>query len=261
MVALRAPLTGCAWDREQSLETIAPYTVEEAYEVVDAIERGDMQDLKEELGDLLLQVVFQARIAEERDLFGFGDIVEAITDKLVRRHPHVFGEARDLAPVEVKALWAEIKKAEKVERARERAGSVGDPPDDGLLSSVPALTRAVKLQEAAASVGFDWPDVRTVLDKVVEEAREVSDAVAAGDRDHIEEEVGDLLFAAVNLARHAGVNPEAALRLACVKFTSRFGHIEHGLARRGRSTTEATLDEMEALWSEAKRAEAAQTSR
>lgn len=265
MVALRAPGTGCAWDREQTFETIAPYTIEEACEVVDAIERGDMQDLKEELGDLLLQVVFHARIAQERGSFGFGDVVEAITGKLVRRHPHVFGEARDLGSNEVKALWAHIKRSEKADRARDRTASEGEPEAAGLLSDVPSalpvLTRALKLQEAAAGVGFDWPEIATVLDKVAEEAREVSDAIADGDRDHIEEEVGDLLFAAVNLARHAGVRPEAALSRACAKFTARFGHIESSLAGRGRSISNSTLDEMEEFWRQAKRAETGQPSR
>lgn len=265
MAALRTPGTGCPWDLEQTFETIAPYTLEEAYEVADAIVRRDLPDLKEELGDLLLQVVFHARLGEELGAFDFGDVVEAITAKLVRRHPHVFGTARDLSPDQVKVLWSEIKAQEKRVRALERAGdpaAAGQPPeegDKGALSGVPlplpALTRALKLQEKAGRVGFDWNDARQVLAKIREETQEVSEALEAGGTEAIRDEVGDLLFAVVNLARHAGIDPEAALRGTNQKFTRRFGHVEQTLADAGRRPQDASLDEMEALWQAAKRIE------
>src|SRR5688572_24386470 len=202
MAALRSPGTGCPWDLQQDFRSIAPYTLEEAYEVADAIERGDLKDLKDELGDLLLQVVFHARMAEEHGAFAFGDVVEAITQKLVRRHPHVFGDGRDLAPDEVKKLWGEIKAQEKAERrqARERAGLPSEPK--GQLADVPValpgLTRASKLTAKAAQVGFDWPEARQVLAKVEEELQEVAEATTSGDRRRIEDEIGDLLFAIAN---------------------------------------------------------------
>jgi ATP diphosphatase len=253
MAALRTPGTGCPWDLEQTFETIAPYTIEEAYEVADAVERGDMGDLAEELGDLLLQVVFHAEMAEEAGAFAFPDVVEAITRKLVRRHPHIFGAARDLAPDAVKALWKEIKAAEKAER-RER----GSAAAEGLLASVPlalpALTRALKLQEKAGSVGFDWNDIRTVLAKVREEADEIeADLDSGASAEKVAAEIGDLLFAAANLARHARADPESALRSANAKFVRRFRFIEDQLARDGRTTDQASLEEMDALWDEAKR--------
>ena len=211
MAALRTPGSGCPWDLEQDFATIAPYTIEEAYEVAEAIARGDLLDLKDELGDLLLQVVFHARMAEEAGAFDFGDVVESITGKLIRRHPHVFGDARDLSPAGVKALWGEIKEAEKAERRRER-GEAGEPAAAGLLAGVPAglpaLARAEKLTRKAATVGFDWPDAAQVVGKIEEEVREVREALEAGARGEIEDEIGDLLFAVVNLARHAGVDPE-----------------------------------------------------
>ncbi|TDT94668.1 ATP diphosphatase [Azorhizobium sp. AG788] len=262
MAALRTPETGCPWDLEQNFSTVAPYTIEEAYEVVDAIERGDLADLKDELGDLLLQVVFHARLAQEQGLFEMGDVVEAITTKLIRRHPHVFGTARDLSPQEVKALWGKIKEAEKAERAASRA-ALGLPPDtkggalDGVPAVLPAMTRALKLQEKAGRVGFDWNDARAVLAKIREEAEEVSEALEAGGTEAIKDEVGDLLFAVVNLARHAGVDPEAALRGTNEKFIRRFGFLEGALATRGVKPQEATLEEMEALWQQAKQAERA----
>lgn len=262
MAALRTPGTGCPWDLEQTFATIAPYTLEEAYEVADAIARADLPDLKEELGDLLLQVVFHARLAEEEGAFAFPDVVEAITTKLVRRHPHVFGDARDLSPEAVKGMWAEIKAQEKAERAATRAAA-GLPPEEGrkgALSGValplPALTRALKLQEKASRVGFDWNDARQVLAKIREETEEVSQALDAGGPDAIRDEMGDLLFAVVNLARHAGVDPETALRGTNEKFTRRFGHVELQLAAQGRRPEEASLDEMEELWQDAKRLEA-----
>ncbi len=248
MAALRTPGTGCPWDLEQTFATIAPYTVEEAHEVAEAIARGDFDDLREELGDLLLQVVFHARMAEEDKLFDFGGVVEAITAKLIRRHPHVFGDARHLSPAEVSALWGRIKAAEKAEKAG------GARPS--LLSSVgagqPALARAEKLQAAASKVGFDWNDAGLVLAKIREEVEETADAVAQGERAAIAEEIGDLLFAVVNLARHAGVDAEQALRGANAKFERRFAYIERALAAAGKRPDEAGLSEMDALWNAAK---------
>jgi ATP diphosphatase len=260
MAALRAPGTGCPWDLEQTFASITPYTIEEAYEVVDAIQRGDLADLRDELGDLLLQVVFHAQMASEQGAFGFGDVVEAITRKLVRRHPHVFGSARNLSPAEVKHLWDEIKLSEKRER-RESREAMGVPaePDQGFLGGIPtalpALTRAQKLTAKAAKVGFDWPNAAQVVEKIHEELDEVSEAAATGDRDKIEDEIGDLLFAAANLARHYGVDPETALRRTNAKFERRFGSIEKALTSRGKTLADASLETMEALWVEAKNAE------
>jgi len=262
MAALRAPGNGCPWDLEQTFATIVPYTLEEAYEVADAVERGDRADLREELGDLLLQVVFHARMAEEEGAFDFGDVVEAITRKLIRRHPHVFGDARDLTSDEVKRLWSRIKAEEKRERAVARAAA-GSPPsrEAGVLSgaplALPALTRALKLQQKAGKVGFDWNNARAVLAKLREEMDEVEAELDAGADDKVAGEVGDLLFAVANLARHLAVDPEQALRAANAKFERRFAHIEARLAAEGRAPTDATLDEMEALWEEAKRREKA----
>ncbi len=258
MVALRTPETGCPWDLEQSFETIAPYTIEEAYEVIDAIERGDMVDLKDELGDLLLQVVFHARIAEEAQLFAFPDVVEAITKKLIRRHPHVFGDMNAHSPKQVKTLWDDIKAQEKADRraARKAAGYVDSEPSTSVLAGVPealpALTRAEKIQSKASKVGFDWNDPLVVLDKIEEETVEIKDAIASGSKTEITEEIGDLLFAVVNLARHLKVDPEQALRLANNKFTKRFNYIEADLEAKNKPIKNATLDEMEALWQEAK---------
>jgi nucleoside triphosphate diphosphatase len=259
MAALRSPDTGCPWDLEQDFRSIAPYTLEEAYEVADAIERGDLRDLKDELGDLLLQVVFHARMAEEEGAFSFGDVVEAITRKLIRRHPHVFGEARDLAPVQVKLLWDEIKRQEKADRrsARGDSAAVGEEPGflSGVPAALPALTRAHKLTAKAAKVGFDWPDASRVLDKIREELEEVADAMAEGNADMIEDEIGDLIFAVTNLARHLTVDPEGALRRTNAKFERRFGAIESALKRQNRTLDEASLEEMERLWVEAKASE------
>ncbi|MEM9750056.1 MAG: nucleoside triphosphate pyrophosphohydrolase [Pseudomonadota bacterium] len=255
MERLRAP-DGCPWDREQTFESIAPYTIEEAYEVADAIERGDLADLKDELGDLLLQVVYHARIAEERGAFDAGDVARAAVDKMVRRHPHVFGDAEA-------ADWDAIKAAEKVARRAERAEAGIAEPAPSLLDDVPrplpALTRAEKLQARAARVGFDWPDARLVLDKLTEEAAELREAAAAQDADAVEDEFGDLLFVMVNLGRHLRVDPESALRRANAKFTRRFGHIERALAAQGRSPDTATLADMETLWAEAKQLEKNET--
>ena len=257
MAALRHPDTGCSWDLGQTLASVAPYAIEEAYEVADAVERGDREDLRDELGDLLLQVVFQARIAEEEGSFDFGGVVEAITAKLVRRHPHIFGDRQDLTPEEVKATWGRIKAEEKAERAARERRSDGGQGTPGLLervgSGLAPLPRAVKLQKLAGTVGFDWNDARAVLDKIREEADEVE--AALGDRDAVADEIGDLLFAVANLARHAGIDPEAALHGTNRKFERRFGHIERTLAERGSSLEEAGIDTMEALWGEAKRLE------
>ncbi len=260
MAALRTPETGCPWDLEQTFATIVPYTLEEAYEVADAIERGDVANLREELGDLLLQVVFHARMAEEEGRFDFGDVVEAITRKLIRRHPHVFGDARDLSSGEVKALWGRIKVEEKRQRAETRRAD-GLPAEEatgalaGVPLALPALTRALKLQQKAGKVGFDWNDPRAVLAKLREEIDEVEAELEAGDAQRVAGEVGDLLFVVANLARHLSVDPEAALRGANAKFERRFAHIESRLGEAGRAPAGATLDEMEALWSEAKQRE------
>ena len=259
MAALRTPGSGCPWDLEQSFATIAPYTIEEAYEVADAIQRGDIADLRDELGDLLLQVVFHARMAEEAGHFDFGGVVEAITTKLIRRHPHVFGDARDLSPAEVKALWGQIKAEEKRDRAKAHGKEdVADYPGGALSGTplaLPALTRALKLQEKASKVGFDWNDAGAVLAKLREEADEIEEALAAGDAEGVKGEVGDLLFVVANLARHLSVDPEAALRGANAKFERRFAHIETRLGAQGRAPEEASLAEMDALWDEAKKGE------
>lgn len=259
MAALRTPGTGCPWDLDQDFASIAPYTLEEAYEVADAIERGDMVDLKEELGDLLLQVAFHAQMAQEEALFDFGDVVEAITRKLIRRHPHVFGNTRDLTPDQVKALWDSIKNEEKQEKAeaRRQAGMEERPLRhlDGIPMQMPALVRADKLTSKAAKVGFDWPTTHEVLDKIREELSEVEEALSTGDKDRIEDEIGDLLFAVANLARHARVDPENALRRTNAKFERRFGSIEAALSKEGRKLSDASLKEMDALWNKAKNRE------
>ena len=247
MAALRTPVSGCPWDLEQNFASIAPYTIEEAYEVADAIARGDLEDLRDELGDLLLQVVFHARMAQEQGAFDFGGVVEAITEKMIRRHPHVFGAARDLSPDQVRALWGEIKAAEKAARPEPPQGALS-----GVPVAMPALTRALKLQEKAGKVGFDWNDAKAVLAKIREEIDEVEAEIDSGRRDLAEAEVGDLLFVVTNLARHLKADPEAALRGANAKFERRFGFIEAALAARGRTPAEATLAEMDALWNEAK---------
>ncbi|HEX2653977.1 MAG TPA: nucleoside triphosphate pyrophosphohydrolase [Xanthobacteraceae bacterium] len=255
MTALRTPETGCPWDLQQNFETIAPYTIEEAYEVAEAIARGDLHDLREELGDLLLQVVFHARMAQEQSAFDFGDVVQAITAKLLRRHPHVFGEAGRIPVERVNANWERIKAEEKAERAAAR-GSDLETKSTGALASVsaglPGLLRALKLQTAASKVGFDWNDPMAVLAKIREETDEIETAMAEGHRGQIAGEVGDLLFAVVNLARHVGADPETALRSTNTKFERRFAWIEQALAAKGRLPQEATLEEMDALWNEAK---------
>ena len=250
MRRLRDPETGCPWDIVQTFDTIAPYTIEEAYEVADAIARGDTDDLRDELGDLLLQVVYHARMAEEAGAFGFDDVARAICDKMVRRHPHVFGdESRDKTPERQTADWERIKAAERAGRV-ETASAL-----DGVAAGLPALTRAVKLQNRAARVGFDWPDAGHVTAKIAEEAAELAEAARSGDADHTREEYGDLMFVMANLARHLDIDPEAALREANLKFTRRFNAVEAALARNGRSPSGSTLEEMDALWDAVKRAE------
>ena len=254
MAALRTPVTGCPWDLEQNFASIAPYTIEEAYEVADAIARGDLDDLRDELGDLLLQVVYHARMAEEQNAFAFGDVVESVTRKMIRRHPHVFADENGVVTSgHVEGNWDRIKAEEKAERAARRPPEASPP---SLLSSIkagqPALTRAMDLQRKASSVGFDWNDPREVLRKIREEADEIEAELDRGDKEELAGETGDLLFAVVNLARHVDANPEMALRSANAKFERRFGYIERALAAKGRSLEGATLEEMDALWDEAK---------
>jgi ATP diphosphatase len=250
MARLRDPERGCPWDIEQDFESIAPYTIEEAYEVADAIARGDLDDLRDELGDLLLQVVYHSAMAGEAGSFGFAEVVRAISDKMVRRHPHVFGdESRDKSAHEQTRDWERIK-------AAERAGNKGPASAlDGVTAGLPALTRAVKLQNRAARVGFDWPDASAVIDKIAEESRELVEARDSGDTGRLAEEFGDLMFVMANLARHLGLDPEATLRMANTKFTRRFQGIEAALAERGSRPEASTLAEMDALWGEMKRRE------
>lgn len=254
MAALRTPDTGCPWDLQQNFATIAPYTIEEAAEVADAIARGDMADLCDELGDLLLQVVFHARMAEEQGAFAFGDVVESITCKMIRRHPHVFGETRDLSPEQVKGLWDQIKDEEKAERrARGKVEETGALA--GVLATLPMLARALKLQQKAGKVGFDWNDPRAVLAKIREEADEIEAEIENGHNERAAAETGDLLFAVVNLARHLHIDPDMALRQTNLKFERRFGFIERALRAHGKTPAQATLAEMDDLWNEAKAAE------
>jgi ATP diphosphatase len=295
MAALRTPVTGCPWDLEQSFESIAPYTVEEACEVADAIARGDMVDLKEELGDLLLQVVYHARLAEEAGAFDLGDVVLAITGKMIRRHPHVFTDAGAATTAEAKATWERIKAEERAEKAAQRRAkgesqavapsanaSAARSVLDGVPAALPALSRAVKLQDKAAAVGFDWPSLAPVFAKVREELAELEEVAPAADprgeanqergvagpsrspargeapgpdRERVAEELGDLLFVMANVARHLGIEPEQALRGANAKFIRRFGKVEAKLSALGRTPAQSTLAEMDALWDEAKREE------
>jgi nucleoside triphosphate diphosphatase len=253
MAALRTPLTGCPWDLAQDFSTIAPYTLEEAYEVADAIARGNLADLKDELGDLLLQVVFHARMAEEQGAFDFGDVVQAITEKLIGRHPHVFADQELATPRDVEGLWERIKAQEKSQN--KTAGPQGALA--GVPMALPALTRALKLQAKASKVGFDWNDPRAVLRKIREETDEIEAELDRAEMDPAATaaEIGDLLFAAVNLARHLKADPEAVLRQTNRKFERRFAAIESDLAARGRSPQDATLEEMEELWQAAKKIE------
>ncbi len=250
MARLRDPDGGCPWDVEQTFATIAPYTIEEAYEVADAIQRGDLSELKEELGDLLLHVVFHTRMAEEDGLFDFGDVAEAISGKLVRRHPHVFGEADYRTAEEQTAAWEAIKKEER--KAKEQHGVLDDVP-----VGLPALTRAVKLTKRAARVGFDWPSTREVMNKLAEETAELQAEIDAGDQEKAAEELGDILFVLANLARKLDADPEDILRGANAKFARRFAFIEAELAKDGRTPDQSDLEEMDGLWNKAKAAERA----
>ncbi len=250
MAQLRNPDGGCPWDLEQTWATIAPYTVEEAYEVADAIERGDVNDLRDELGDLLFHVVFHARIAEEAGDFAFDDVARAITDKMIRRHPHVFGAAAHRTSAAQTVAWEAQKAAERAARGADRSGVLDDVP-----AGLPAMTRAVKLTRRAARVGFDWSELSQVTDKLREELAELEVEIAAGDRLKAQDELGDLLFVCANLARKLDIDPEQALRGANAKFTRRFRHIETRLAATGVALETAGLDAMEALWDEAKRIE------
>ncbi len=252
MATLRHPDKGCPWDKEQTFATIAPYTVEEAYEVADAIERGDTPALKEELGDLLFQVVFHSRMAEEQGSFAFGDVVQGICDKMVSRHPHVFGTDQISDAEQQTIAWEEHKQRERA--ARQKNGPVSVL--DNVPVSLPALTRAAKLGRRAATVGFEWPDVQGALDKAEEELHEVRAAIADGtSTDAIEDELGDLLFCLVNICRHMKVDPEAALRKTNLKFERRFRHVEVRVREQGRDLTQSTLQEMDGYWDEAKRIE------
>lgn len=250
MARLRAA-DGCAWDIEQTFASIAPYTLEEAHEVVDAIERQAWDELKGELGDLLLQSVFHAQIAEEEGLFAFEDVIASISDKMVARHPHIFGDDTNPLTAEEQTLaWERLKAAERAAKAEPRTL-------DGVAVALPALTRAVKLQKRAARVGFDWPSTEEVIDKITEEARELVEARHSLTEAEVTEEFGDLLFVMANLARHLSVDPEAALRAANAKFTRRFQRIEDWLAEAGRSPGQSDLAEMDALWNRAKAEEKA----
>jgi ATP diphosphatase len=257
MARLRTPEIGCAWDLAQDFRSIAPYAIEEACEVADAIEREDFVDLCDELGDLLLQVVFNARMAQERGLFDFGAVVLAINEKMIRRHPHVFGAPEARTPEAVEGVWAQIKAQEKAEKVlRRRAAGLPAQARQGYLADVPAalpaLARAVKLQDKASGVGFDWNDAKLVLAKIREECDEVEEALSRDDKAHVAEEIGDVLFAVANLARHVKADPDAALRGANRKFERRFGYIEQALERQGKRLGEVGLAEMDALWNEAK---------
>jgi ATP diphosphatase len=246
MARLRDPQQGCPWDREQNFATIAPYTIEEAYEVADAIERGDMAALKDELGDLLFQVVFHARMAEEAGAFAFDDVAAAISDKMVRRHPHVFGDAEITGVAAQNEAW-------EAHKARERAASGGNSALDGVALAFPALLRAAKMSRRAARIGFDWPDARSVIAKLHEEIAEIEAEIDNdGGKDRLEDEVGDLLFAAANLARKLDIEPETALRRATAKFERRFRRVEQLATERG---VGRDLDALEALWHEVKQEE------
>ena len=259
MAALRHPETGCPWDIEQDFKSIAPFTMEETFEVIDAIERNDMEDLREELGDLLLQVIYHARMAEEAGSFDYGDVVDGITNKMIRRHPHVFGDEEARSAGMAKGAWERIKAIEKAERAERRTAMRLAPKSDktSMLDDVPVtmpgLLEAVKLQQKASRVGFDWNDPKAVLAKIREELAETEEELETGDSKALEDEIGDVLFAVANLARHMNVDPDQALRGANRKFRGRFSYIEKNISGRGVSLEEADLETMESLWTEAKR--------
>ncbi len=255
MARLRDPAGGCPWDLEQSFRTIAPYTIEEAYEVAEAIEQNDMAALQDELGDLLLQVMFHARMAEEAGLFDFDAVAGAISDKMVRRHPHVFGDETVAGAAAQTRAWEETKAAERAEKAGQAGDGGRHSALDGVTVGLPALTRALKLQRRAARVGFDWPEAFQVFDKIDEEITEIKAEIAADSApERLEDEIGDLLFVVVNLARHLAVEPESALRRANAKFERRFRAMEAALLSAGRKLEETPLEELEAAWQAAKRA-------
>ena len=253
MARLRDREDGCPWDLEQTFATIAPYTVEEAYEVADAIERGDLKDLKEELGDLLFQVVFHARMAEEQGAFAFEDVARAINDKMVRRHPHVFADETYASLAHQKEGWEQLKAAERAAKGKAAKASLLDDVPTGL----PALTRAVKLSKRAAQVGFVWPTVLDVTKKLHEEVGELEAEIAAGDLEKARQELGDVLFVVANIARTLDIDPEDALRYTNAKFARRFRFVEERLAERGRTPDQSDLGEMDALWEEVKARERA----
>ncbi|HLK49545.1 MAG TPA: nucleoside triphosphate pyrophosphohydrolase [Bryobacteraceae bacterium] len=247
MARLRAP-GGCPWDREQTFDSIKPYTLEETYEVLDAIDRRDWDELREELGDFLLQAVFYAQMAEEQELFGIADTLDAVNQKLVRRHPHVFGEESAETAGDVKRIWGDVKAAERKKKGKE---------EDSLLASVPrampALVEAQQISSRAAGVGFDWENAEQVIEKLHEELGELAEARRGASQTDLENEIGDLLFVLVNLARFVKVDPEQALRRTNTKFRDRFGYVERKLAERGRKPRDSNIEEMEQLWQEAKR--------
>ncbi len=247
MARLRAP-GGCPWDREQTFDSIKPYTLEETYEVLDAIDRHDWGELREELGDFLLQAVFYAQMAEEQKLFGIGDALDAINQKLIRRHPHVFGEESAESAGDVTRIWGEVKAAERKEKGKEEHGLLGSVP-----RALPALVEAQQIASRAAGVGFDWENAEQVIEKLHEELAELDEARRGASRSELENEIGDLLFVLVNLARFVKVDPEQALRRTNAKFRERFAYIERKLAERGKTPRESSIQEMEELWQEAKR--------
>lgn len=246
MSALRDPITGCAWDVKQTFATIAPYTIEEAYEVVDAIERNNMPDLKEELGDLLLQVVFHSQMAQEQGAFTFEDVAGAISKKMVRRHPHVFGERKNYTPEQIKALWQEIKLQEKPAKSDFFAN---------ITNGLPPILKAIKIQKEVAKVGFDWDNPKDVYAKIEEELSELHAEIEAKDKAKQEDELGDVLFAVINLARHLDLDPEKALAKTNAKFMKRFLNMENHLNEKGQTLVDASLDEMEHSWIECKKSD------
>ena len=254
MARLRDPQDGCPWDVEQTFATIAPHTIEEAYEVTDAIDSGDREHLKDELGDLLFQVVFYAQMAKEQGAFDFHDIAAAITEKMIRRHPHVFGAQSGIDSADAQTVhWEALKEQERKDQAA--AGGQRHGALDGVSRGLPALLRSQKLQKRAARVGFDWPDARGVFDKFREEMAELEAEVASGDAQALEHEMGDVLLTCVNLARKLGIDAEAALRHANTRFETRFAHMERTLWDQGRAVADTDLDTLEALWQQAKKPE------
>lgn len=248
MARLRDPESGCPWDREQTFDSIVPYTVEEAFEVAEAVAERDWNELREELGDLLLQVVFHSRMAEEESLFDFDAVVVTLCDKLERRHPHVFGEQSTDSIDEIKTAWEEIKQAERDAKGRTHVSVL-----DGVPAGLPALQRARKLQKKASRVGFDWPDAESVIPQVNAELEELQEAMVSGEHDAVEDEFGDVLFTLVNLSRHLKVDPELALRRASAKFSTRFRDMEHQAEASGANLNDLPVDELESLWRRAKK--------